>query len=91
MHKQFFEAIKTAEKVALGKFKIGLLLNPIYMGFWLPKDKHREDKQDSQFIVTQGNFDFEIWKRMCLKQQSLTEEEFIELFPAAAGKIEWWK
>ena len=90
MHMQFFDALVNAPVLPLAKFKLQLLLNPVYKGMWLPKDKHRIDKKDTHFIISKHNLAFEVWKHLCRKVKCLSEAELVEVFPEAAEKIQWW-
>ncbi len=87
---QFYDALCKGEHIPLAAFKLSLLINPVFNNIWLLKDKHREDKKDKDFVIKQ-NMAFHVWKNLCIKTKSLTEQELVALFPESAEKLQWWK
>jgi len=71
--------------------KLYLMRKPIFNNTFLAKDSIPEDKIATKVFAPSNHYKFQLWRKFVVIQKSITEQEFIELYPKAVSKIEWWK
>lgn len=83
------ELIDNGGKLVLKK--LYLLRKPIYHNTFLAKDSIPQEKAANKVFAPSNHYKFQLWRRFVVIEKSMTEQEFIELYPKAVSKIEWWK
>lgn len=83
------ELIENGGKLVLQK--LYLLRKPIFQNTFLAKDSIAQDKVANKIFAPSGHYKFQLWRKFVVVQKSISEQEFIELYPKAATKLEWWK